>query len=294
MKKFIFYKITLPLIILAWSEIAIGASTEAQPPNIGNFALPTSQQPGPFLSFGQNIIDKNQIQIYFDPNYQHNTNESFLQIPAAFLYGLTDEASILVTLPVAADYRSGPDHSSGIADISVQGEFAFYENSNSQYTEQMTFVTALTVPTGSFSKNPPTGFGSVSSFLGGTYNHMSVDWLWFTSPGVLWITKHSNIKLGSQYLYQFGVGRNIKSVPNQYIFSALVEIDGTYIEKDKISGKSDPNSGGNLIFLTPSLWYSTKTFYFQLGFSIPIEQEWNGNQSKINYYTNVTAGWTFN
>lgn len=233
MKNFISYTVTLFFVM--WSGVVIAAPLEAQPPSIGNFALPDSQQPGPFISFGQNIIDKNQIQIYSDPNYQRNTDQSFLEIPAVFLYGLTDESSILVTLPIAADYRSGAYHSSGMADISAQGEYAFYENSNSQYTEQMTLVSALTIPTGSLSKNPPTGFGSMSYFLGGTYNHMSVDWLWFTSPGVMWITKHSNIKLGSQYLYQFGVGRNIKSEPNQYIFSALMEIDGTYFEKIKSS-----------------------------------------------------------
>ena len=37
---------------------------EEEPPKIGNFALPTSQQPAGLFAFGGNIIDKGEVQLY--------------------------------------------------------------------------------------------------------------------------------------------------------------------------------------------------------------------------------------
>ncbi|WP_454781093.1 hypothetical protein [Legionella sp. WA2022007384] len=221
-------------------------------------------------------------------------NEHFLNAPVSFVYGLSDKASLLLSLPIAANYVSGNEHSSGIGDIYIQGEYAPYENSNSKYADQLTVVGALSAPTGSFQKNPPTGFGSPSYFLGSTFNRMSVNWLWYASSGLTWIEKNGNVKLGTQYLYQSGLGRNIKSVTGKYIFMGLVEVHGTYAEKDRISGEADPDTGGNVVYLTPSLWFSTKKLFFQLGWSTPISQVLNGDQSKINYNITGVIGMTFN
>lgn len=207
---------------------------EAQPPSLGNFALPSAQQPGPLLSFGQNIIDKNQLQIFVDPNYLKEPNQHYLTVPFSALYGLSDQASVLVTLPWAVDYVNKPYHSSGIGDISFQVEYAFFEKSTATYVDQFTFVNSLSLPTGSFNKKPSTGFGTPSVFAGATFNRMSVDWLLFASPGVIWITKNQNIQLGTEYFYQCGLGRNIHSVPGQYIFFLLGELDGTYLGKIKL------------------------------------------------------------
>ncbi|HFF3083611.1 hypothetical protein [Legionella pneumophila] len=163
-----------------------------------------------------------------------------------------------------------------------------------KYVDQMTFVGALTAPTGSAKKDPSTGFGSLSYFLGGTYNRMSVDWFGLVSSGLNVITKHDGMKLGNQYLYQFGLGRNIKSETGKYIFFGLVEVNGVYTGKDKFIGEIDPNSGGNLVSIIPSLWFSTKKLFFQLGVALPILQTPNGEQNKIHYNTVATAGITFN
>lgn len=288
----------LLLIISALPKIAIGetSSTESQnqPPSIGNFALPTSQQPGPFLSFGQTLIDKNQVQFFVSPNYLQMKNENYLTISSSVVYGLSNKASLLVAMPVAASYVNEISHSHGLGDAYFQGEYAFYENSNFRYAEQITFDGGFTAPTGSVHKDPSTGFGSVSYFLGSTYNRMSVDWFGLVSSGLNVITKHDGMKLGNQYLYQMGLGRNIKSESGKYIFFGLIEVNGIYTEKDKFIGEIDPNSGGNLVNIIPSLWFSTKKLFFQLGVAIPISQTRNGEQNKINYNPVASAGITFN
>lgn len=295
MKKFnaiVFIHFTAFLLLFR-SGIA-QAETPSQPPDQGNYALPSAQEPGPLLSFGQNIIDKNDLQVFVDPNYLKSVNQHYLTVPFSVLYGLSDQASLLVTLPWDASFVNKPYHSSGVGDVYFQVEYAIYASSNASYEDQLTFVNNVSLPTGSFNKYPSTGFGTPSVFVGASYSRMSVDWLLFASPGIAWITKNQNIQLGKEYFYQCGLGRNIHSVSGQYIFFVLGELDGTYFEKNKFDGFSNPNSGGNIIYATPSLWFSTKHWFFQLGLSLPVSQNWNGNQSKNNYLASATAGWTFN
>ncbi|ASQ45940.1 hypothetical protein [Legionella clemsonensis] len=277
------------LIIYLLSGIT---QAETQPPSQGNFALPSAQQPGPFTSFGQNIIDKNQLQLFVDFDYLKSVDEYSVQVPFNALYGLSDQASFLVTLPWTVNYVDKFYHSSGVGDISFQVEYVLYEKSNASYDDQITLVNGLTLPTGSFKKSP-TDTGATTVFIGTTFSRMSVNWLLFASPGISWATKNKNIQLGTEYLYQCGIGRNFHSVPGQYIFFLLGELNGTYTEKNKVSGYSIPDSGGNIIYATPSLWFSTKQWFIQLGVSFPVSQYWNGDQNKNNYVASATTGWTF-
>jgi len=59
----------LLFITYAHMAVAINPSLAEKPPTTGNFSLATSQQPGPFFSFGQNIIDKNQLVASFNRNF---------------------------------------------------------------------------------------------------------------------------------------------------------------------------------------------------------------------------------
>jgi hypothetical protein len=270
------------------------SAPSVQPPSIGLFTLPTSQEPGPFFSFGQNIIEKNKLQIYLSPNYLKVDDGNFFAITPSFLYGLTDSASFFLSTPLAIDYRNGTDHSSGTGDTGLQFEYAFYQSSDITKYEFATVVTAVTLPTGSIYKSPPTGFGSPAYFFGATFNRSFIEWFWFVSPGISVTTPYKEIRLGSQYLYQLGIGHDILSMKNKYTFSGLIELNGQYTEKNKVFGQTIPDSGGNVIFIAPSLWFSTQKLIIQLGIALPIFQHLYGDQVKNKYNIAASLGWTFN
>lgn len=166
------------LVLIILSQYCWGTEVaKPEPPQIGLFSLPSSQQPGPFRSFGQNIIDKNQIQIFGEVNYLHysSINYSWDAIPT-FTYGLNDTSSIFLSVPYSLRNVSKSNHSSGIGDGILQGEYAFYSDSNATFYTTATMVGNVTLPTGSYHKNPQTGLGSPSFFGGVTYNQMWVDW----------------------------------------------------------------------------------------------------------------------
>jgi hypothetical protein len=262
-----------------------------EPPKIGNFALPPSQQPGPIIGFGQNILDKNQAQLFLFADDYLGVHKHFIDIIPAILYGITDNFSIFINVPVAESYRTDKHKSSGLEDAFIQLEYAFYTNTTTSFIDQATITSNITAPTGSVQKNPATGTGSPSFFIGATFNRTYVDWFFFTSPGITFTTAKNGTKFGNNYFYQFGLGKNITNL-NGWMLAWMGEVDGTYAEQDRVRGMIDPNSGGNVIYVTPSLWASTKKFIFQLGAGYAAIQNLYGNQTRNTYLLSTNFGWT--
>ncbi len=272
--------------------ITCEASDNVEPPKIGNFALPYSQQPGPLIAFGENIIPKNETQLYLFADDYAGVNKYFIDVIPSVVYGLTDTFSVFINVPYAARYNTDKQSSSALEDAFIQFEYAFYYGSTSTYYEEATVVTAISFPTGSIRKNPTTGFGSPSFFLGMTFNRTYADWLFFGSPGATVATSLNGTKFGNEYLYQIGFGRNIADV-NGWIFAWLIEGDGIYTGRNRINGEIDPDSGGNVFYITPSFWASTKKLIFQLGAGYPVTQHFNGNQTRSSYLLALDIGWSF-
>jgi len=265
---------------------------EEEPPKIGNFALPTSQQPYGLFAFGGNLIDKSEVQLFFFADDFKGKDKVIIDLIPSILFGITDECSIFFNFPFTPELRDGNRKSSGLEDFFIQLEYAFYNKKTSSYVDQSTLVGNITTPTGSIKKNPLTGFGSPSLFLGGTYCRMMVNWFIFTSQGATLTTSDHKTKIGDQFLYQFGLGRNIPSPPG-WIYAWMVEIDGQYNKKNRVHGNIDPNSGGNTIYVTPSLWISSKEIAFQFGVSFPVNQNLFGVQRKFDYALNLSFAWSF-
>ncbi len=146
----------------------------------------------------------------------------------------------------------------------------------------------MTFPTGSGTKIPPTGFEAISFFLGATLNYSTVNWMVFTSYGGILTTTRHKTRFGNEIFYEFGLERYLPS-PCGWIFAMMLEFNGVYSWKNKIKGTIDPDSGGNVIYLTPSLWFSSKRLIIQLGAGYPIVQHLFGSQPKkfISYDINI-------
>ncbi len=266
---------------------------ENKSPKTGNFALPSSQQPGPLLSLGQNIIDANVTQSYLLVENLSGSNQHFVDITPSLLFGISDQFSIFLNIPFAAHYQQKNTHASGLKDIFLQFEYAYYIQNTALFSDQATIFTNVTFPTGSTEKQPATGIGTVGFLLGTTYSRTYCDWYGFVSPGVFLTTSKNQTKRGNQYFYQFGIGRSLCFKPSSWILAGLLEIDGQYSEKDKIQGAIDNNSGGNVMMITPSLWFSTKKLITQLGIGFPIIQHLFGEQNKHYYLLVASLGYTF-
>lgn len=299
----------LLLCIYANNSESNDLSLANEPPTIGNYSLGSSQQPGPLFSFGQNIVDKNQLIVSYNPSYLYSRGQNIVEGDPSLLYGITDSMSLLVTLPYALRYDNGGKTQSGIGDLAIDLEYAFYNFENSRYSDQATIILSPTFPisnldsiskkdhpsqriSGFSRKNTPSNFNAVSYFIGSSYSRTLINWYGFVAPGVLLIEEQDSVQQGTQYYYNLGIGHNIKSEEKKYIFAGLLEFNGQYSSKTKFKSNTVPNTGGNIIYATPSLWFSTPKFVVQIGISLPITQYWYGNQSNISYYTSSIITWT--
>ncbi|WP_158021732.1 hypothetical protein [Candidatus Protochlamydia naegleriophila] len=259
----------------------------------GNLSFPVSQQPTPLISFGQNVLNKKQAQLVVLTNEFKGKDNYFINIAPSLIYGLTDNLSVTLFGPLAVRYRQDEHRSSGPQDAIVQLEYAFYTKAYRTFYDQATIVANVSIPTGSVKKNPPTGFGANSFFIGGTYSRMKVDWFYFTSSGGILTTSSHRTKIGDQFLYQLGFGRRIMN-SKEWLVAWMIEFNGIYSWKDRIIGEQNPDSGGNVILMTPSLFISSvESLVVQIGLGIPLVQKLNGRQNKTDYILNLNVSWTF-
>ncbi|OGB84755.1 hypothetical protein A3F66_01185 [candidate division TM6 bacterium RIFCSPHIGHO2_12_FULL_32_22] len=289
MKKFIL----LSLFISIQAKIAeSGAEAETETVKEGNFALSTSQQPGPLLGFGQNIIDKGDFQFYFYSDYIKLRNKKTTDPMPGFLYGIRDDLSMFFNIPITK-YIDSADNCKTLAGVSLQCEYAYFSKTNLRSAHQATVLAAISGPNGSMIKQAVSNRQSSTFFIGGTYNYMSVDWYIYTSLGELFsIRQTEESQLGDNFLYQAGIGRNLYH-SKDYIYLFLVEMLGAKFKQNIVSSEIDQNSGGNLIFIAPSFWFSSKKLIVQIGFAIPVLQNLNGNQGEYKFQIDGNIGWTF-
>lgn len=260
---------------------------------IGNFSLPVSQQPGPLIGFGQNILDKGDLVSFLYLDQLGGVNKSFTQVAPSILYAIRDNFSIFIELPIAAKFKLNNNVTRSLEDLIVQLEYAPYNKDTTTTGDMISLVVNMGFPTGLALKEPPTGFGAPSFFMGFTATHVETDWYYFTSFGSTVTTSHKNTKFGNQFLYQFGLSKNIRYAPDAYIFNWMIELDGTYKQRNKIRGFIDQNSGGNEVLLGPSLWFSTEHFIAQGGISFFISQHSFGIQEKDRYRAAFNFAWKF-
>src|SRR5205085_12307482 len=150
-------------------------------------------------------------------------------------------------------------------------------------------------PTGNYSKNPSTGFGSPSFLLGVTAYRLATEWYWYTSYGALLTTRHGNDSKGANhFLYQAGFGKNIAYATDKWTLMWELEFSGIYEQKKKIHGEVDQDSGGNTIFFGPSLWFSTQRIFLLASVAPVIYEHLFGEQIKSKVLLSIYFGGKFN
>lgn len=260
----------------------------------GNLALPTSQQPGPLFCFGQNIVDKGDIQLFAYTDSQQGAHKQFTEIIPSTLYGISDDLSFFFNVPIALTFKDHACKEQGLQDIFGQFEYAFYNHDTLTYQAQATLVGAIAFPTATVNLNSPNAFNGPGIFLGTTVSYTGINWYPFFSSGIIASSKFKGEKPGNRFLYQAGICKNISYSSKKWILSGLFEFYGLYAGRDKIRGKINNNTGGNIICIGPALWFSTQQFIIEIGAVFPVLQQLHGKQSKYHYFVALDIGWKFN
>lgn len=293
------------LLLIAWVLVPYGLSAkegdeegekagkEIEQVKIGNLAVPGPQQPAPLLGVGQNIIDKDCLQVAVFPNWFIGIEKNLSEVIPAGLYGIRDDLSLLLFWPIAAHFKAGTQRSSGPEDFGIQFEYAFHAKKTETYTNQCTFLGAVLLPIGDDTKQPITGFGSPSFFLGGTASHVGTEWYCYASWQAVLRTRNGDTKPADSFIYQGGFGKNIAYSPDEWTLMWMIELSGTFTQDEQINGVFDNHSEGNTVLLGPSLFFSTKNFIAQLGVAPVVQERICEDTFKTHVFLGLTLVWTF-
>jgi hypothetical protein len=261
---------------------------------IGNLALPVSQQIVPLFSYGQMILDKGVTQVYLDTYTFKFKQAHFASTLPYLVYGIRDDLSIIFFVPIAMSYALDGQRSSGFGDVAAQLEYAYFQKEKERYTLQATVLGIMNVPSGSAHTMPPTGAGVTTFLLGATFSFVSVDWYLFNDYCIsIAANNHKITNPGNEFFYQAGIGHNIAYIPEKMIFSWLVELLGSYTKNHQFLNRININSGSHVVYLAPSLWYSTKHLVLQAGVALPVFQRYFDRQHSNKFIFATSIGWTF-
>ncbi len=218
----ILFVLLTPLMVRAQGK----ENGENEPLPIGNFSIPLVTQVAPLVSFGQLLIGEQAFLPQVSGGYARSDDGYVSMVAPNGIYGIRDDLSLFFNVPFNPRSRSGSLESSGIEDIFLQLEYGYYSKNRKDYTLQGTMVANVQFPTGSSSKNPRTGDGSFSYFLGTTFAYMSYNWFAFVSPGANLTTSRHRTKFGNSYLYQCGFARYMEPLSSErWLFDFMVEFD---------------------------------------------------------------------
>lgn len=281
-------------LIITFFTMAIARESDTPVPiKEGNFSVAGSQQPSPLFGFGQNIIDKGDLQFFNYADYIKIKKSKYANVVPSFLYGIRDDLSIFVAADILAKYRNGEEQGHAMGSFFAQLEYAYFVRAKKHSTKQFTVLAAISAPNGAAIKQPIVGQNSSSIFLGGTFQRTDPRWYMYTSYGALFgVSKTEDDKPGINFYYQGGLGRNYYTSQN-WISLILLEFLGFYSKQDMVNGSMDQNSGGNIILLAPSLWFSSERIIFQFGIGFPIFQNLFGDQEKYDFQIGVNFAWKF-
>ncbi len=296
MNRYRMLPICLIVCFLYTSALAIEDRIEPPShPKKGNFSHAIN--PGNTFAFGQNIVTKGALDIYPTFNACKGEDFSYVAITPSIIYGLSNRCSFYVGLPIVAHQKNSDQKvQRGVENLFAQIEYALYLNNTELSQNMITIVGNVGLPTEHLSYDhctTSTHIPTVTTFFGGmTASHISVYWYLYASLGATAFLPKNHIWQRYELLYEWGLGRVITTTRRTTIMG-LLEFNGIYTARTKICDVDYGNSGGNIIYIGPSLCITSDTCYMSAGIQGPLFQSWHGTQGKQTYRLGATASVQF-
>jgi hypothetical protein len=284
MKEICFFYRSFLLIALIVYPLHAVIENEGDHPRIGNFA--NDRIPSTYFGFGQLIIAKNDVLIYFDIGQQKGVPQESTVLSPSFVYGLTNRSSLYLSIAIVPEHDRNNNERAGINDILCQFEYAVYLK---EVTESSTQATVVANVTAEDINTNGGGAGTPSFFLGATFSYTSIKWYAYTACGLsINSTSSDCTRNGNTLLYEGGIGYNLGN-PKGTTVTLLLDLNGVYTTKNMVCHMPDNNSGGNILFCGPTLYVAYKRWEFYAGVQGVVAQHLNGVQSRQTYRT-IFAG----
>lgn len=285
--------------------LCLAAGTTSSAPITFNTALPVHE--GGFVLRERFVFVKNAD----DPTPANRDIEATGLI-SVLGYGVTRNFALFGVLPyfnkqlaMTAGGQGSTRRRSGIGDLTVLGRYTVYESNAPGRTFRIAPFLGVKAPTGKdrasdrAGRLPPPiqpGSGSWDALGGGVFTYQTLDFqidsqVSYKANGEANGFRAGNVlQIDGSLQYRLWP-RSLGSGVPAFLYGVL-EANLVSAAKNRMSGNSDPNSGGTTLFISPGLQYVTRQWIVEAGVQIPVRQHLNGTALKNDYA--FTAGFRVN
>ncbi len=202
-------------------------------------------------------------------------------------YGVTPKLAIFGVAPlVNIDREVGAlsRNFTGLGDATLFARYEIYRNDTPGKTVRIAPFVGATLPTGRTGK---TGDGSVDGFAGLIFTAASINWNFDSQVKYVANTRANGFARGdtlnadASLQYRL-LPKTIAANTDAFLYGVL-EANVTQLQRDRLGGVINPNSGGTQAFLSPGLQYATKRWIAETALKIPVVNNLHGTALEPDY-----------
>lgn len=193
----------------------------------------------------------------------------------------------------------------GIGDLTLLGRYTAYQYDVPGRTLRIAPFLGVKAPTGEddardrLGRLPPSlqlGSGSWDVLGGAVLTYQTLEWQIDSQLSYEANREANGFQAGNRWQldgslqYRLWPRRLGGGVPA--FFYGVLEANLMHVAKDRIGGRTDPNSGGHTLFVSPGVQYVTRKWIAEIGVQIPVQQRLNGTALETDYI--FTSGFRIN
>jgi hypothetical protein len=244
--------------------------------------------------FGLNhvIIPKNTFKITELFVYENSERPTSFFVTFGS-YGITDRLTFVPTIPIVSKKPvNNKGDKTGLGNISLQFNYLLYEHEELDDARYRFMITAgAGFPTTTINEVTLFSLKGYNTMIAAMQDFMSKEWFAYADFGTIIVGKNGNNKTGNFLIYDMGLGR-ILCINDHYI-TFMAEFFGVYMKPDRINGIIHPITGGNAIFVGPTLHYFFKDRFLHAGILAKIATQARSTEKQSSYLIGVTGGYYF-
>lgn len=221
-----------------------------------------------------------------------NTQQPLYYALTYFTYGISDKLTFLPSIPlVSRKPANGDGNVTGLGSINLQFNYLLYLQENPEFRYRMIATFGLGLPTTTISQVTLFSLKAINSMIGILQDAMTQNWYFFYDFGLLLISKKGNLKTGNFVIYDFGMGRTF--CYNEHYITLMGEFFGLYQQPDHLNGNIVLTTGGNAVYVGPTVRYYHKRCYVHGGILATVAWPSRIPEKPSSYLLGFNAGFYF-
>lgn len=199
-------------------------------------------------------------------------------------YGVTRNFTMTLQIP----YRfkeAETAATSGFGDVSLRAKYRFFQTTEVGLQHHAALLAGIKLPTGSTTKDPRLGTGSVDFLAGLTASRDGRRYYtWGSLLGRVNTRGAGDRTRGN--LLSINVAAGVRPYLPEFYDPDLLLLTEVNLElraRDTINGTGIANSGGTRLFISPGFWFTYRNIAVKGGVQLPLLQDLRGDQAKLDY-----------